>query len=331
MEERLKWVDSSRGLAMLLVILSHCLTIVTITLPYLNSFILAFHMPLFFFISGMFAKPIKGSWGGHLYKQVKRILLPQLVLCVLRIIENLLVAVMTARSVSDIQWINWDWFLPVLFICSVTYSSLVTIHKGKIIYMKFILLLVSFAMIYPGQVLNQHEFTYIGTIINSRHIAVLPMAFFFYMMGSLYMEYKEQIKLFTNRICSSELKGLLFIILLFVLFALSSINGPAHMYENKYGNIILFLITSFMGIKVGLTIAKNLSGSQFLEYVGMNSIIFYVWNFIVVHVFTSLLFRLFEGIINNEAIVLLSFVIVLFALYAIVKLSNRFFPFIYGK
>ena len=52
-KNRILWVDASRGIAMLLVILGHCI-------GSLNDpgykFILSFHMPLFFFLSGYCAK-----------------------------------------------------------------------------------------------------------------------------------------------------------------------------------------------------------------------------------------------------------------------------------
>lgn len=49
MTKRIEYIDIARGMAMLLVILGHCFTSVDATL---NKFILSFHMPLFFFLSG---------------------------------------------------------------------------------------------------------------------------------------------------------------------------------------------------------------------------------------------------------------------------------------
>ena len=65
MKERVEYIDVARGIAMLLVILGHCHQTVDCTL---NRFILSFHMPLFFFLSGIFAttttKGAKNLMGG---------------------------------------------------------------------------------------------------------------------------------------------------------------------------------------------------------------------------------------------------------------------------
>lgn len=48
--KRIEWIDISKGLGMLLVIAGH-----TIALKY-SSILYTFHMPLFFFLSGLVAK-----------------------------------------------------------------------------------------------------------------------------------------------------------------------------------------------------------------------------------------------------------------------------------
>ena len=61
--QRYEHIDIARGVAILLVVLGHsCLTVENS----LNRFILSFHMPLFFFLSGVFAKRVelKGLLGG---------------------------------------------------------------------------------------------------------------------------------------------------------------------------------------------------------------------------------------------------------------------------
>lgn len=61
MNNRIKTVDAARGIAILLVILGHCCY--SLDEP-INKVILSFHMPLFFFISGLIAKTYVTKRGG---------------------------------------------------------------------------------------------------------------------------------------------------------------------------------------------------------------------------------------------------------------------------
>ena len=49
-EKRISWVDQARGIAILLVVLGHCIGYMDAPG---NRWILSFHMPLFFFVSGV--------------------------------------------------------------------------------------------------------------------------------------------------------------------------------------------------------------------------------------------------------------------------------------
>lgn len=55
MNQRIEFIDVTRGMAMLLVIFGHCFISETVLL---NRYILSFHMALFFLVSGVFIKSI---------------------------------------------------------------------------------------------------------------------------------------------------------------------------------------------------------------------------------------------------------------------------------
>ena len=57
---RIKWIDSSKAIAIMLVVIGHMIG--DLENP-VNRFILAFHMPFFFFISGYLSNAEK-KWGG---------------------------------------------------------------------------------------------------------------------------------------------------------------------------------------------------------------------------------------------------------------------------
>lgn len=59
--QRIQYVDAMRGLAMVMVVISHIFVLCLNYVPIYNELIsIQFQIPLFFFISGFFAK----KWGG---------------------------------------------------------------------------------------------------------------------------------------------------------------------------------------------------------------------------------------------------------------------------
>lgn len=77
MSKRIEWIDSARGIAILFVVLGHCIG--NIEDP-VNKFILAFHMPLFFFLSGLCAKCKGDNKIKQILNKAKVLLVPQVTL-----------------------------------------------------------------------------------------------------------------------------------------------------------------------------------------------------------------------------------------------------------
>lgn len=75
MSERIEYLDSAKGVAMLLVIVGHCYWLDVF--PNIRAIIYSFHMPLFFILSGMFVKPL--GLADNLRKYSKAYLWPYLV------------------------------------------------------------------------------------------------------------------------------------------------------------------------------------------------------------------------------------------------------------
>ena len=71
--QRIDWIDTAKGLCLILVIVGH-------TLPYGNlmrNFIFSFHMPAFFFLSGMTFRPEKySSCLDYIKKRGRTLVLP---------------------------------------------------------------------------------------------------------------------------------------------------------------------------------------------------------------------------------------------------------------
>ncbi|WP_261379745.1 acyltransferase family protein [Bacillus licheniformis] len=78
MQKRIEWIDVSKGVGIILVVLGH-----TPTPDWLKTFIFAFHMPLFFFLSGLVYHDGNMTFTSFLLKKIKTLLLPYFIFSVL--------------------------------------------------------------------------------------------------------------------------------------------------------------------------------------------------------------------------------------------------------
>lgn len=74
--ERTQWIDSAKGLGILLIFFGHVYS--TVTPSALYVYIYAFHVPLFFFISGLTLRPAAGPLGGVVRKKWRTLIVPYL-------------------------------------------------------------------------------------------------------------------------------------------------------------------------------------------------------------------------------------------------------------
>lgn len=129
---RIAWIDDARGIGIALVVVGHVLRglIAASILPdsppvaFGDAWIYAFHMPLFFFLSGMFGpRNLDRPTRPFLQRELRSIAYPYLVWSVLQAGIQIVLAGHTnhAASVSDLLRIPWVpvmqfWFLYALFL-----------------------------------------------------------------------------------------------------------------------------------------------------------------------------------------------------------------------
>lgn len=71
MIERIKWIDILRAIAIIFVVIGH-----TLTEGEVQTYFYSFHIPLFFFISGMLFKNKEEKFATFLIKKIKQLLVP---------------------------------------------------------------------------------------------------------------------------------------------------------------------------------------------------------------------------------------------------------------
>src|SRR3954451_22012656 len=74
MPQRIEWIDRARGIGIILVVVGHAL-LSTSTGAFARDMIYAFHMPLFFFLSGLLAGRSQRDDLGHRAARLARTLL----------------------------------------------------------------------------------------------------------------------------------------------------------------------------------------------------------------------------------------------------------------
>ena len=119
---RIAWIDIAKAIGVVLVVLGHT------GLPEVfRKWIYEFHMPLFFFISGMFFKPLDVV--PHLKKKFKAYIIPYLAFSAVFMVLNQILEPGMERFTADfIRVVTLKgafpvlWFLAALFIIDVIYN-----------------------------------------------------------------------------------------------------------------------------------------------------------------------------------------------------------------
>ena len=125
--KRIEWIDISKGVAILLVMLGH-----THCAPFIGTWIYSFHIPLFFFLSGLTFSPFKYSAREYIINKVYRLLIPAISFSVIIFAYNVIVgkADLTLRRIiiciaSEVLQLrggvrmSGPWFLISLFVVEI--------------------------------------------------------------------------------------------------------------------------------------------------------------------------------------------------------------------
>lgn len=245
---RILWVDWCKGIGILLVLLGHTLR-TDLSLVYIYGF----HMPLFFFLSGLVCNKKKYNWSSFLKSRFNTLILPYVVFYLLTWLYWLFVE-RSFRPI-DLQWwqpllgmmygAQWHglmdhngilWFLPCLFMTEVLFYAVSRIDK------KWEQALVVAVLAGAGLMIKSN----LPWCFN---IAMVTLQFFW--VGNLCRDWllKEGAQEFIS--WQNLLLGLS-LVALYVL--LSPVwNNHINMATCGYGNILGFEILAFLGT-VGLVV-----------------------------------------------------------------------------
>ena len=292
MDKRIDWIDSARGIAVLLVIWGH----IDGGSIFTRAFY-CFHVPLLFWISGFLFNAEPHKFDLFLIKKIKTIALP----CMLYSTIVIILGIFIFRDVRYVQLIpqiimqikSWPlWYMACLFLLNIIgYFVLKRIHK-KSMQILIVLLLAGCGLLY-------NTFVRVGLPWN---MDIAPMAFPFFYFGFLEKDNMKSNKGILIKINQSAHNStwIGFILLLvsigmgFLNKELSNAFYTFDMYSGHYNIAPISYLSAFIGIYAVCLICSRFK-SKILTHVGKRSIVYFAFHF-------NIFIPLIKSLIGNVAL-----------------------------
>ena len=334
--ERIAWIDAAKGLSIILIVLGHIMSVAEPSAFYI--YIYAFHVPLFFFVSGLTLKPRGDELRSVIIKKSKTILLPYFIYSLIGYAFYLSGYFVAQLFGLQIKQFDYGLLTPLL---GIFYG---TLGDGRLINTPMWFLIALFCTFMIGYVINRS--------VTSRLLSwmiVVALAVIGYWLSEYKLPWSLSPALvgliffqagYTHRQIWPEswpkLPAWFLFVFLFILSMFSYINGFAAIANMQLGNPLMYLFFSFVGLYavIALTqaIAKN---SGLLSLLGKFSMAILVIHMLViksVKVIMAVLLQTSIAEIETQVLPsLLVLVLTVALLIPCVKIMERFFPISLGK
>lgn len=278
-QERIHYIDVAKGLAILIVVLGHC-TATTLG-PHSRLFytIYSFHMPFWFFLSGMLYST--KNWQLFFSGKVKSLLLPYLFFFTINVISFRLLSLLNYPQFHIYVKFGGLWFLLALFYVVISYFVLdiYCFKKLSEIKRRVVLTLLSFSFLIVG--------FYGGKDLPFSAFSTDMVCFFFFHIGVLIRKFKGNMNFKTNRDRSIVL-GVSLILIVILAYTAPINPEPVDVNWGRYGNKVLFLVQALLGIWGFLLLAAAIKKNNIIEYLGRNSLLILVLHIPLWQIFDTL-------------------------------------------
>ncbi|WP_187355461.1 acyltransferase family protein [Paenibacillus tengchongensis] len=268
--ERIKWIDVAKGIGIVLIVLSHN------NLPTgFREFLFSFHVPLFFFLSGLTSHKHITGFKEFFLKKIKSLLVPYFTIAFITFIFWLFIRrfdldILNVDPVKPFigifygngfdPWMIFNaplWFLPCLFTVEIIFSCVLLLSR-KNAYISMYLVLFC--------LLGFLDQLYMPFRLPWGFDAAL-VAVVFYGAGFLLKDILAMLNLRTQ-------------LLVFVSCVLVSYITNINMGMNDinwmiYSNYFLFVLSAFAGIGGCIIISQWIKSFGILEFIGRFSLIIF--------------------------------------------------------
>ena len=286
-KKRIEWIDLAKALSIFIIVYAH--TYITSTI---SSFVHLFHVPVFFFLSGLVWRDKEKGMKDKVAALFRELLVPYYVCASVsavfyrllgRLISDSVDLLTPIQCLEGIIYANsrtglmaWNrplWFIPCLFSVKLIWGIITHFVKSDstrrriVIGIFFLGILISYGF-------HDIELPY------ELEIAFVMLGF--YWLGSKSGFLKEKIK--------NERHVLLLAVAMssfLICYAVYKHNSGVSVQHNEYGAFPLFLIGALAGIIMIITISGILSKIKLIQFVGQNTITILLW-----HKYPVLLFQI---------------------------------------
>jgi acyltransferase len=332
---RQDWIDSLKGMAIILVVIGHLTTISS----GLNQYIYSFHMPLFFFISGYlinFEKYINLE-KTYLIKRASSLIIPYFFFSIISYIFYIAMDCLYQPQIQNVDVFGKGvffnlyavicsangylidtplWFLPCLLITEILFFISKKFFKQNYEFLALVIIFSIIGFLYHVYIPLRMPWG----------IDIALTGIVFYSAGYLFRRKYED--------AFFRKSYVFFSVLFFIHITSSFINSRVDMYKLTYNNYFLFYLSAFSGILFYIYVFKMIKPSKILQFYGKNSLIILGIHYLIISTLKYTLPILF-GYLNlqsNESIFFVAdiFLALLLVIPTIV-IINRYFPYVTGK
>ena len=263
MEKRIGYIDIAKGLGILIIVLGH--NDLAGYHPTLHKFIYAFHIPLFFFLSGMFFRPER-AFGETARRRFSTLMKPYLFTLFLIYLgeaafSNMTFPVIAGRIAKAMyatgKYIDWVqlWFIPHLFIVSLFawIAWRLLFSRVKTDWLRWLLL---FAMLSAGVLSMPYFWPFVAPIINME-LYGLPFSLDLVLASGFFFLVGYEVN---QRPLERFFASPLFLAGTFALLLVLVVTLPPVMDFNTrtYPSLWINTAESLLGIGMILSLARNL-------------------------------------------------------------------------
>ena len=327
---RYDYIDIMKGIGIVLVVLGHR------RIPKnLHRFIYAFHMPLFFFISGyLFNQKLNIKFIDFFKKKFKIFIIPYFYFSIISIIvQFFLIRINIFNPINIKELIKglfiiegrplWNvplWFLVCLFFVQIIYFFIDKLSNKIPKYISVISITILGYFFVTKNLFTPFKISTAFTVI-----------IFFY-AGNLFKNIENKLNIHINKI-NTYVISILLILLTYYLSVYKNYYVDIDLLY--YGNYIMFLINAFVGIILTYLISKQLINICILKFIGKNSLIIMSTHYIIfqgLQIFDRAIFKNegYFSIISVKIAVFYTAITIILSI-PLINLINNKIPFLIGK